>query len=504
MNVEKMCDLKRTGEYRRLGKLFYTSRSAYLYDTGTGKVIKLDAEAQKCMECLFDGHTSEQDLRAVLAELSNMEYICEFIQKENLLCNPEITSFVDHSAYYAEDSFQCEQLTIELTGNCNLRCKYCIYNDFYEGNRAFNTSNIDFETARKAIDYVYSHCSEERLAITFYGGEPLLNFKVMKQCIDYCLKNIKHKNLYFSFTTNLTLMTKEIADYVAQIPNMSILLSLDGPEEIHDRARVNRKGEGSFKEAFNGLKLLVEAINKYKNATISFNAVLMPPYTAARFNAINDFFEGLDFLPIKTEIRATYPSSGSIPDSYFAELKSQGVEKIEETTWIAWAKSKANNRNILGEGKNLFSGVLKNGLVLIHNRMLHEKPMGNVHYNGCCVPAKRRLYVCTDGSFKVCERIGNAPAIGHVDVGIDVEAIKNFYLEEYEHKSIPDCSQCWAINLCDVCYAQCYDENGLDIEKKRKQCPQIRTRYIMWLQDYHELLETHPEVIEEIAKIEIT
>lgn len=130
--------------------------------------------------------------------------------------------------------------------------------------------------------------------------------------------------------------------------------------------------------------------------------------------------------------------------------------------------------------------------------------MGSIHYNGCCVPAKRRLYVCTDGTYKVCERIGNAPSIGHVDTGIDLDAITKFYLEEYEHKSIPDCSQCWAINLCDVCYAQCYDENGLNVEIKQKLCPQIRSRYIMWLQDYHELLETNPESIEEISKIEIT
>ena len=504
MNIEKLCELKRTGEYRRLGKLFYTSQSTYLYDTGTGKVIKLDTEAQKCMECFFDAHTCEQDFRSVLVEVSSIESICAFIQKENLLCNPEITHFMDLSPFYTEESLQCEQLTIELTGNCNLRCKYCVYNDFYEGNRAFNTSNIDFETAKKAIDYVYAHSSEERLAITFYGGEPLLNFKVMKQCIDYCLENIKHKQVYFSFTTNLTLMTKEIADYVAQIPNMGILLSLDGPEEIHNRARVKRGGEGSFHDAYRGLLYLAEAVEKYQNTTLSFNAVLMPPYTVEQFNAINDFFEGLDFLPANTEVRATYPSPGSIPDSFIADLKTLGISTLEETTWLSWAKTKTNNTIVLGETKNIYSDVLKAGLTHIHNRLLHEKPMGIVHYNGCCIPGKRRLYVCTDGSYKVCERIGNAPTIGHVDSGIDLESIKKFYLAKYEEKSILDCAQCWAVNLCDICYAQCYDKNGLNIEEKRKLCHQVKNRYLQWLGDYHELMETHPEVIEEISKIEVT
>lgn len=66
---------------------------------------------------------------------------------------------------------QVQQLIIELTGKCNLRCKYCIYNDYYEENRDFNTSDISFETAKKAIDYAYAHRHPDHFSITFYGGE---------------------------------------------------------------------------------------------------------------------------------------------------------------------------------------------------------------------------------------------------------------------------------------------------------------------------------------------
>lgn len=118
--------------------------------------------------------------------------------------------------------------------------------------------------------------------------------------------------------------------------------------------------------------------------------------------------------------------------------------------------------------KNLYSRVLISGLIHIHNRVLHEKPMGIVHYNGCCIPGKRRLYVCTDGNYKVCERIGTAPTIGHVDTGVDFEVLKRLYLTEYAQKSIPDCSKCWAVNLCDICYAQCFDESGLNIGERER------------------------------------
>lgn len=503
MDIEKLCEVKRTGEYRRLGTMFNTSQNTYFYDTGTGKVVQLDSDAQRCFTALYNDAVSEQDFHSITESIPTIDQICDFIERENLLCCPPITKFVNSGTSYEDNCFRCNQLTIELTGKCNLRCKYCIYNDYYEGMRTFNTSDIDFETAQKAIDYVYAHCNEDRLAITFYGGEPLLNFTVMKQCIDYCRENIKHKSLYYSFTTNLTLMTPEIADYIAQVPNMSILLSIDGPEEIHNGARVKRDGTGSFQDAFRGLKLLATAINKYHCARIMFNAVLTPPYTQERFDAINSFFEGLDFLPPNTEVRGTYPALGSIPATYYQELRNKGVTRLEEITWGAWAKKKFGGKIDLNKKRNLHYSVLTSGLVHIHNRILREAPTGVVHFNGCCAPAKRRLYVCTDGSYKICERIGDSPCIGNVDEGIDIESIKKYYLEEYEKKSIPDCSQCWAVNLCDICYAQCYDEKGINITEKRKRCPNIRAKNLQFLKDYHELLESRTDLIEEISKIEI-
>lgn len=504
MNIERLCELKRSREIMRMGKVFYTTQSSFLYDTGTGKVVKLESDSKKLIEALFNENMNVDQFRSVLMSVQNIEEICVFLKKENLLCNPSISHFVDLSTRYLDDGYHCNQLIIELTGKCTLRCKYCVYNDFYEGNRNFNTNNIDFETAKKAIDYVYAHNDHKKLAITFYGGEPLVNFKVMKQCIDYSLATLEVENLLFSFTTNLTLMTKEIADYLAQIPNMSIVLSVDGPEEIHNRSRVNSKGQGSFQNVFTGLKNIAEAVNKYKKTKLSFNAVFMPPYTAEKFERINSFFEGLDFMPEGTEVRATYPAPNTIPDSYYEEMEARGELGLEEETWISWAKSKVEGENFSTEKLNIYTEVLTSGLTSIHNRLLYTKPMNWTFYNGCCVPGERRLYVCTDGSYKICERVGTAPSIGHVDTGIDIQAINKYYLGDYERKSVPDCANCWAVNLCDICYAHCYDENGLNMDIKKQLCPEIRDRNLMWLQYYHELLETQPHKIEEISLIEIS
>lgn len=91
-----------------------------------------------------------------------------------------------------------------------------------------------------------------------------------------------------------------------------------------------------------------------------------------------------------------------------------------------------------------------------------------------------------------------------MDTGIDTQKVNKLYLENYESKSILDCSNCWAVNLCDICYAHCYDENGLNMDVKRQLCPEIKDRSSMWLEYYHELLETQPSKIEEISHIEIS
>ena len=503
-NVDRFLSLKKTSEFKRLGKIFYTSLSAYLYDTGTGKVIKLDTNCQKLLEALFDENVSLQEFEYILISTENLTEITQFFEAEHLLCNPPVTGFITTRAQITEENFRCSQLIIELTGNCNLRCKYCIYNDYNEGNRDFNTNNIDFETAKKAIDYVYDHRDPNHLAITFYGGEPLINFDVMRQCIDYSLEKMKDVELSFSFTTNLTLMTEEIAEYLAKVPRLSILLSMDGPEEIHDLARVKRNKQGSFQDAFTGLQILAEAVKKYNNTHLGFNAVLMPPYTAERFNKINDFFENLDFLPKNTSVRATYPSLGTVPQTYYNDLRNKGIDITGEgISWVAWAQGKGGDSNFIGNSQNIYTRVLETALTRIHTRPLYDRPMDFYFHNGCCFPGQRRLYVCTDGLYKVCERIGNAPSIGNVNTGIDAEAISKYYLKQYEEKSLDDCSKCWAINLCSICYAQCYDEQGINMEEKRKYCVGTRKRSVEWLQYYHELMETRPEMITEISKIDL-
>lgn len=494
---ENILKLKETGEIVRMGIPFSTSCKNYFYDAGTGKVVELNVDEKEIIDSLFDATISIERASEIISKLDYSKQFLKSIISENLFASPILKKFIPLEYKYQEENMEIQQLIIELTGRCNLRCKYCIYNDYYEGNRNFNTEDITFETAKKAIDYVYQHRSPERLAITFYGGEPLLNFDVMKQCIDYSLENLKNCNdLSFSFTTNLTLMTEEIADYLGKIPNLSIVLSLDGPAEIQNSARVYSNNKSTFDDAYRGLKYISEAAKKYGKLQFIFNSVLMPPYSEEKYNQINEFFSGLDFLPENTSVRTSYPCKGSLPQSYYTQ--------DDPITIFEWATSKYLKPGFSNNKQNIYSVLMETALVKIHNRQIYDEPINCSFYNGCCVPGQRRLYVCTNGLYKVCERVGNTPYIGHVDQGINIEILKEYYLKQYEQKSIKYCSNCWAFRLCDLCYADCYDENGLNIETKLTYCDGIKDRYKKWLILYHSALENEPKIIEEIDKLEIT
>lgn len=343
---------------------------------------------------------------------------------------------------------------------------------------------------------------KKTFAITFYGGEPLLNFKVMKQCIEYCLKEYSEVETSFGFTTNLTLMTEEIADYLAKVPNLSMVVSLDGPEEIHNQNRTFANGAPSFDATYRGLQYLCNAIRRHGHIELMINSVLMPPYTAERFSKINDFFESLTFMPKNSMVSATYPVAGSVPDSFIENLVKQGYDETQDINWVDWSEKRIRFLEKLPESPNLYSDIMRKFIGSIHNRRLVEEPLDRYFWNACCNPGNRRLYVCTDGTYKVCEKIGNAPPLGDVDTGLDFDAIKEKYFDEYEKVSMGDCSTCWALNLCDICYAECYCERGVDIERKRRQCVDTRRTALKKLSLYHEILETNPSIIEQVSKLE--
>lgn len=373
------------GDLERIGKLFSTQKQHYYYDTGTGKVIQIDIEIFEILNDLFAGKISN------FPEIfnSNVSEFLDIAVKEHLFQATKVEQLYERNFY--EDLPKCvntkvQQIILEVTGNCNLRCEYCIYNESYSENRNFNSENMSKETAMAAIDYLAKHGSDE-VAVAFYGGEPLLRFELIKECIMYGQKVLHDKKVTYSFTTNCTLMTKEKAEYFASVDGISIMCSIDGPKKIHDEHRKDINGMGTFDRAIQGLRNLVEAFKLRPMNRIAINGVFCPPYTIEKAQEIYTFFQQLEWLPKDIGIQFEPVREGSLHMEN-NDPKKDDVEYVLNPMWT-FGKNKYYSEELPAEKnkKNwLFLSEIQNALVTIQKRYIYDIPLSNYPFNACCIP----------------------------------------------------------------------------------------------------------------------
>ncbi|AFS77134.1 radical SAM domain-containing protein [Gottschalkia acidurici 9a] len=502
-------------KFSRLGRVFKTDMNYYFYDVGTGKVFQVDNILYDILQALsitnkFDSiftlrKTSESEL------INALEQLKEVIENENILQAPPVNELTGNSVVNLDQALDSslEQITLEVTESCNMRCKYCIYHSSDIGFRNFGEANMSFDIAKIAIDELMNKSQGmKEVSIGFYGGEPLLNFGLIKNCINYCQEEYKDKKIYYTMTTNATLIDKEIANFISTIDNFSITVSLDGSKEVHDKHRVLMNGKGSFIDTMNGVKLLSNAFGDKVNEYISFNAVIDDNVDLDYMKALNEFFSSIEWTTPDTTITLSYILKEDRDVEYLG-IDSEREQNIRE-------KNKQKNHSVLdkfsfqrlveqfeNQDKNnskskleIGKGALVQELNFIHNRILNDEPVNQYKMNGCCVPGSRRTYVTVKGEYLLCERIGPCPSIGDVFNGLDKNKIRKHYVEDFRNESVKYCKDCWAIHLCSLCYMSCYKEDGINISYRHQKCELNRASIEEDLIRYHYLLEKYPEEFE--------
>ena len=490
------------GSFSRLYKVFQTNKRKYIYDVGTGKVCECSEFEYDFLNELLQGENLEMTINnntskygdIFIEEISNL---IEGIKIHHLLCAEKLKKFERNEEMVLDKAKgDLQQITLELTESCNLACRYCIYGEENSDFRGFGNRMMSWDIAKAAIDYTLAH-SKRNIAVTFYGGEPLLNFELLKQIVEYTLKNKGNKECTFSMTTNMTLLSMEVAHYLSIIPQFSIVGSLDGNKEAHNRNRVYKNGKGSYNAAILGLKNIVEAYGEKAKENIILSMVIDTPVDGESLENIQEFFEQLTWLPKEIVKRISYvrpPSAQEV--AKVKQLKEVYSEPIGE-----WSLKKQ-----LEEGeRTLFTNdFLEKQLLSIHNRILTKTPIQKYQLNGCCYPGSRRLYVNVDGNFSVCERIGKAPIFGNVFEGIKKEELLNEYHRKYIEMSIAQCAECWALNLCEVCFMECYDQMGFNLDKKNIACGRMKRSIERNLKAYFSILEDRPTIIEKLNTISVS
>ena len=149
-------------------------------------------------------------------------------------------------------------LCLHVAHTCNLNCSYCFASQGkYHGDRAL----MSLEVGKRALDFLIEHSGTRRnLEVDFFGGEPLMNFDVVKELVAYARSREKacNKNFRFTLTTNGMLIDDDVIDF-ANREMSNVVLSLDGRQEVHDRYRVDYAGNGSWARIVPKFQKLVEA-----------------------------------------------------------------------------------------------------------------------------------------------------------------------------------------------------------------------------------------------------
>ena len=332
-------------------------------------------------------------------------------------------------------------LTIfEVTENCNLRCKYCVFSDNYQHYRELTPQEMTFETASKGIDYIYSiikNRSNKTFNFGFYGGEPLLNLTLIGDIIRYAETAFEGWKLLYNLTSNLTVMDDSIIDFLAD-NDISLSVSLDGDEANHDAKRVFANGTGTHATVMGNLKRISDRRPDYFEEKVSFSAVhsfdlplenLMEfaqtnelvQRKAMRFNNVTTY--GTDYYKLYPfDIEQKYAAFDQTHDN-IADKKRNGIPLTAVEEFLHTQITTATD-------------------------FLKQRTLSTLAQN-CLFDS--RLFIDTKGRFHACEKMNTSMAAGDVENGLDfgkmVDLLKAFQkiIKEY-------CLDCEIKFMCGRCF----------------------------------------------------
>ena len=236
-------------------------------DTCSGSVHVVDEVAYDMIE-KFQAEPREQIIAEMLQKYGHRPDVTEADLNQ---CMDDIQSLVDAGKLYTPDTFAdkagtfkarsgnvIKALCLHVAHTCNLNCSYCFASQGkYHGDRAL----MSFEVGKRALDFLMENSGTRRnLEVDFFGGEPLMNWQVVKDLVAYArsVEQEKGKNFRFTLTTNGVLIDDDVIDFCNKEMS-NVVLSLDGRKEIHDATRVDYAGKGSYDKIVPKFQKLVEA-----------------------------------------------------------------------------------------------------------------------------------------------------------------------------------------------------------------------------------------------------
>ena len=436
------------------------SGSVHVVDDACYDVI---AEVNKSETEPTAGSLKEADVKEKLLQTLGNKY--ETSDIEDALS--DVIELTEGGQLFVKDTYECmieevkkrktvvKALCLHIAHDCNLACKYCFAEEGeYHGRRAL----MSYEVGKKALDFLIKNSGNRRnLEVDFFGGEPLMNWQVVKDLVAYGREQEKIHNKHFRFTitTNGVLLNDEIQEFVNKEMD-NVVLSLDGRKEINDQMRPFRNGKGSYDLIVPKFQKLAESRNQEKY-------YIRGTFTRNNLDFSNDImhFADLGFKQMSIE-----PVVGDESDPY--AIREEDLPKIREE-YDKLAKMMIE-REKEGKGFNFFHFMID----------LNGGPCVAKRLSGCG-SGTEYLAVTPWGDLYPCHQfVGQDDFLmGNVDDGI----VKPEIADDFRSCNVyskDKCRNCFAKFYCSGgCMANSYNfhgtihdtyEIGCEMQRKRVEC----------------------------------
>lgn len=445
--------------------LFKTVHNFYLYDVNKNMILKTNKNIYEFFKNNFRRYEDFGNSEKLTTE--EKEAI-KLMVNAGFLSNRRIKEVLHPSdnilQYYMQSKLN--KITLQVTQQCNLRCSYCPYSGSYINRRHANKA-MSIETAKKGIDYLITHSKDSsRINVGFYGGEPLIEFNLIKECLEYAGKKADCKEISFSITTNATLLNDEIIKVFEQY-NVQLVISLDGPRNIHDK---NRKFALNSCGSFDKVTRIMEHIkNKYPNYyrdNIKFNVVIDPMND---FSCANDFFTSYEL------VKDSNLTSTLINTEYMEQEINYSEDYLTKVSYEIFKIYLLNLKRLKKENVSKLIEAYFSTLIKVNDQLIPQKSLPDkMHHSGPCIPGALRLFMSIDGTLYPCERVSELSTvmkIGHVNDGLDIEKVRK--LLNIGKLTEQSCKNCWAIRFCNMCAVSADNIDSLSSEKKQARCKSV-------------------------------
>ena len=432
-------------------------------DTVSGSVHTVDEVAYDIIE-MYKTHTEDEIIATILERYGSLP---DVTREDISLCLDDIRALEEAGKLFTEDKYESlaynyknnskvvKALCLHVAHTCNLNCSYCFASQGkYHGDRAL----MSFEVGKQAFDFLIANSGTRRnLEVDFFGGEPSLNFDVVKQLVEYArsIEGKYNKNFRFTYTTNGMILTDEMMEFINKEMH-NVVLSLDGRREVNDHFRRDYTGKGSYDTIVPNFKRLVESRNNqgyYVRGTYTHNNV---DFTNDIIHMADLGFTELSMEPVVCPPGDPYALTDEDLPKLFEQYEILAKEMIK--------------RKKEGRPFTFYHYMLD----LKHGPCIYKRITG-------CGSGTEYMAVTPWGELYPCHQfVGDEKySLGNIWDGVKNTAIQDEF-RGCNSYSRPECRDCWAKLYCSGgCAANAYHATGsingvykygCELFKKRIEC----------------------------------